>query len=95
MDKRCSWEKRFQPSGCIDAANIIVQSNGGVRDGDCAAAAFIIGLWHDREQHFEPLVIHGTFLSEVCGVLMVEAIALEESVLEVQRLMQMNPSFEN
>ena len=44
MDLRRSWRKSFTATLEVDNANIIVQTDGGLREGDCAAASSIIGL---------------------------------------------------
>ena len=74
----------------IHNANIIVQTDGDFRDGKCAAASWIIGLWGDDGGGFkhEPLVAHGTYLDAACGVFTAEAIALDEASAEVDRLIR-------
>ena len=49
------------------------------REGDCAAAAWVIGLWGegDNGQVYEPLMLQGTFLQVPCSAFLAEAIALE------------------
>ena len=66
-----------------------VQTDGGLRSGDCAAAAFIIGLWVEtkQEQKYEPLVAHGTFLDSNVSVLATEMIALDEASAEIDSLL--------
>ena len=88
MDTRSTWHKRFDTTLAIDQANIIVQTDGGLREGDSAAAAWIIGLWgHDGGGYkYEPLIAHGTFLEADCTVFRAEAIDLDEACAEVQRL---------
>jgi len=86
MDIRKSWERRFATTMKVCAANIVVQTDGGLREGDCASAAWIIGLW--GENGYEPLVAHGTYLSSMCTVFMAEAIALDEAAAEVRALIR-------
>lgn len=66
----------------------MIQTDGGVREGHCAAAAWIIGVWvcADGDNHFEPLVVHGTFLEATCSVFEAEAIALDEASAEVAQI---------
>ena len=60
MDLRCTWEKRYDCSWNINESNVIIQTVGGLRSNDMAAAAWVIGLWNDGQ--YEPLVVHGTFI---------------------------------
>ena len=85
MDRRCTWEQRFQATREIQSANVIVQTDGGLRENDIAAAAWIIGLWSEDGQ-YEPLVAHGTLLEAEIGVFAAEAIALHEATAMVQQL---------
>ena len=60
------------------------------REGDRAAAAFIIGLWGEAggTHKYEPFAAHGTILDAHCAMFMAEAIALDEAAAEVRRLIQ-------
>ena len=78
MDRRKSWNRRFPTNLCPSQANIIVQTDGGLRPGDCAAAAFVIGLWSQAGK-YEPWFAQGTFLHSSCMVFASEAIALDEA----------------
>ena len=93
MDQRRTWTKRFFTSIHITCANMIIQTDGGRRDGDCAAAAWTIGHWGeaDGEPTFEPLVAHGTLLDDTCTVFGAEAIALDEASREVDALLKSAP----
>ena len=68
--------------------NWIVKTDGGVREEDCAAAAWILGLWglHGGSPLFEPWKIQGTFLDPGVSVFAAEAIALDEATQEVDSL---------
>ena len=90
MDRRKSWQKVFDPEANIANCNLIVQSDGGLREGDCAAAAFIIGRWsfESGQKKYDPLMAHGTFLDSTCTVFQAEAIALDEATAAVQRLLR-------
>jgi len=90
MDRRCSWDRRFHTTMPLRNANLVIQTDGGRREEDCAAAAWIIGLWIDEGQggRYEPVAAHGTFLDASCTVFMAEAIALDEASAEVHRLME-------
>ena len=72
---------------CPSRANIIVQTDGGLRPGDCAAAAFVIGLWSEAGQ-YEPWVAQGTFLPSSCTVFASEAIALDEASEKLEHLLK-------
>ena len=63
---------------CPSRANIIVQMDGGLRRGDCAAAAFVIGLWSQTSQ-YEPWFVQGTFLHSSFTALASEASALDQA----------------
>ncbi len=67
---------------------MLIQSDGGLREGDCAGAAWIIGLWGEDGHglRYEPLAAHGRFLEPSCLVFLAEAIALDEASAELQRL---------
>eukprot|EP00959_Pyramimonas_sp_CCMP1952_P249570 5216990-Pyramimonas_sp.AAC.1 len=63
MDKRCTWTRKDTTIQRIDNANLIIQTDGGLRERDCAAASFIIGLWgkqdiedDDSKYYYEPWV---------------------------------------
>ena len=85
MDLKRSWEERYDHTLHISAANIVVQSDGGLRENGEGAAAWIIGLWSKGK--YEPLVAHGTYLEAGSTVFLTEAIALDEASTEVQRLL--------
>ena len=89
MDRRCSWRRRFSTTLNQTTANIIVQTDGGLRQGDCAAAAFIIGFWGRAGQGltYEPWVVHGTFLESSRSAFAAEAIALDEASAELEKLL--------
>ena len=72
----------------LQKGNLIIQTDGGRRDGDCAAAAWIIGLWmeDDNGGRYEPIAAHGSFLDASCTVFATEAIALDEASAAVQRI---------
>ena len=93
MDRRCTWTRRCKTFIHSDSANLIIQTDGGLREGDCAAASFIIGLWgkrdiddDDSEYFYEPLVAHCTFLELPMAVFGTEAIALDEASQEAAAL---------
>ena len=65
-----------------------MQTDGGLREEDCAAASWIIGLWHAETQTYEPYHAGGCFLSDPCTVFMAEAIAIDEASTIVQRLLR-------
>ena len=44
MDKRCTWTRKYTTIQRIDKANLIIQTDGELRERDCAAASFIIRL---------------------------------------------------
>ena len=68
--------------------NMIVQTDGGLREDECAAASWIIGLWHADTQTYEPYEAGGVFLRTSCTVFMAEAIAIDEASANVQRLLR-------
>ena len=88
MDRRTTWRKQFDTTLDAMKSNIVVQTDGGLREDDCAAAAWIIGLWGtvDGKDVFEPFIIHGTFLELPCTAFGAEAIALDEASAEVAML---------
>ena len=90
MDKRKTWETRYETSALtLDRSNVIIQTDGGLREGDCAAAAWIIGFWGQTLEGwtFEPLVVHGTYIELPCTVFRAEAIALDEASREFAALL--------
>ena len=89
MDKGTSWHRNFQSEADVSQRNLVIQTDGGRREGQCAAAAWIIGAWtgNGNEGIFEPLVAHGTFLEATFFVFATEAIALDEASAEVARIM--------
>ena len=89
MDQRRTWTKRFDTNMPMRGSNIIVQTDGGRRDGDCAAAAWTIGLWRQTAAgpKFEPMIAHGTYLDTTCTVFDTEAIALGEASKELVALL--------
>ena len=90
MDRRCSWEQEYDTKLTLKAANLVVQTDGGLREGNCGAAAWIIGLWGDagKGDVFEPLIAHGTFLETPCSSFGAEAIALDEATLKMQSVIR-------
>ena len=73
----------------LESANVVVQTDGGLRDGCCAASAWIIGLWGIQAGAwtYEPLVAAGTIIDTPCSVFGAEAIALDEASREVHALL--------
>eukprot|EP00746_Dinoflagellata_sp_MGD_P151588 gnl/MRDRNA2_/MRDRNA2_83144_c0_seq1.p1 gnl/MRDRNA2_/MRDRNA2_83144_c0~~gnl/MRDRNA2_/MRDRNA2_83144_c0_seq1.p1 ORF type:complete len:117 (+),score=18.35 gnl/MRDRNA2_/MRDRNA2_83144_c0_seq1:179-529(+) len=78
--------KTFPTTLEVGASNLIVQTDGGRRDGDCAAAAWIIGLWGQTADGYcyEPWIAHGTFMDASVTVFAAEAIALDEAAARMQ-----------
>ena len=88
MDRRNSWSRKFSPTRFASDCNVIVQTGGGVRNGDCASAAFIIGFCgHSLEGTFyEPILAQGTFIATPCSSFAAEAIALDEATAALKRI---------
>ena len=91
MDTRRTWTKVYAHTMSIQEANVVIQTDGGLRDGDCAAAAWIIGLWGkhagSHRYQYEPIIVHGTFIQLPCTAFGAEAIALDEASREVAALL--------
>ena len=89
MDQRSSMDVYFKITLQIERANIVVQTDGGLRPSDCAAAAWIIGFWGevDSKIAYEPVSAHGLFLESRCTVFMAEAVALDRATEEVERML--------
>ena len=68
VDKRGTVHKVFDTSLSMSECNVVAQTDGGVRSDDCAAAAWIIGLWGKKEEEYvyELWIAHGTFLDCKC-----------------------------
>ena len=62
------------------------QTDGSIRAEDCAAAAFIVGLW-SPDGNYQPLLAHGTFLKQAQTVFMLDATALDEAGSAVEHLL--------
>ena len=88
MDRRTSWQQTYTTTMTPAQSNIIVQTDGGLRKGDCAAASWVIGFWSSDAQSFEPYEAGGVFLNTSCTVFMAEAIAIDEASASVQRLLR-------
>ena len=88
MDRKCSWSHEYPISLKIDASNILVQTDGGVREEECAAASWMVGLWDMASQQYEPLLAGGTYLTEPVSVFMAEAIALDEATVQVKQILR-------
>ena len=90
MDRRQSWSKKYITKLDPQHSNLVIQTDGGLREGDCAAAAWIAGLWGrlDGAPLFEPLMVQGTFLESNVSVFSAEAIALDEATTAVDNLIQ-------
>ena len=73
----------------VECSNMIIQSDGGVREA-CGAAAFIIGLWGGDGfgLRYEPLMVQGTFLRKACICFQAEAVALDEVTLALSTLLK-------
>ena len=67
---------------------MVIQTDGGLRPGDGAAAAYIIGFWgrSGEKTIFEPLFVAGAFLDSSVTVLTCEAVALEEASAKLANL---------
>lgn len=57
--------RAFEPTLEIERASVVIQTDGGVREGDYAAAAWIINLWAEAPESYtyEPLMVHGIYVS--------------------------------
>jgi len=73
----------------LTSSNVVVQTDGGLREGDCAAAAWVIGLWGmcGGRLQYEPVMVQGTFLEPGISVFAAEATALDEASREVDKLL--------
>ena len=89
MDGRRTWTKQFPTTLSIGTSNVVIQTDGGRREGDCSAAAWIIGLWGagTTGSVFEPLMVHGTYLHDEHTAFGTEAIALDEASRAVADLL--------
>ena len=69
--------------------NIVVHSDGGTRAGTCSATGWIVevGVHDGCTWVFRPLVMAGTYISSPISSFHAEALALEECVLFVSRLL--------
>ena len=90
MDNGYSWHKEFAFTTDISGSNLVIQTDGGLREGQCAAAAWIIGAWAVNGQtvRFEPLVGHGSWLEASCSAFAAEAIALDEASAEATQIIR-------
>ena len=76
--KKPSIEQTNKQPSNIKQANILVLTDGGLRDDDCAAACWIIGLWDSENHKYEPYQAGGSHLESSSTVLLAEAIAIDE-----------------
>ena len=81
-----NWEQQYETTLEIQASNLVIQTDGGLRDGQCAASAWVIGLW--GESRYEPLIAHGTVLDCSTTVFAAEAIALDEATAKVKEILR-------
>ena len=89
MDLRQTWEKRYDTTLKIHESNLLIQTDGGLREENCAAAASVVGLWGGDGEDFrhEPFLAHGALLEASTTVFAAEAIALDEATSRVQQIM--------
>ena len=88
MDRRSSWNLQYETTLPLKQSNIIVQTDGGLREEGCAAASWIIGLWDATAHTYEPYGAGGVFLNTRCTVFMAEAIAIDEASAHVKRFLE-------
>ena len=62
MDRQQPWEKIFPTTLNARQAHVLIQTDGGLRTENCAAASRIIGLWGSDQQKYEPCMAGGTFI---------------------------------
>ena len=88
MNRRSSWSRQFSPTRLASDCNVIVQTDGGVRNGDCASAAFIIGFCGRclEGTFYDPILAQGTFIATQCSSFAAEAIALDKATAAVKRI---------
>ena len=79
MDRGASWKKTFTVKLNPMNANIIVQTDGGKRGNESAAASVVIGLFtmHEGAVLYEPWHAEGTLLPGSISVFESKAIAVE------------------
>ena len=93
MDIKRSWYQRFQPpfeDYDIFRSNLLVHTDGGTRAGECSASAWYVEaciVQSGRELKF-PLAMSGTYLEAPVSSFTAEAIALDESIEFVRKLLQ-------
>ena len=82
MDQGRSWKREYVISQDPLKANWVIQTDGGRRSENCAAAALVIGIWvcNGEKFQYEPWFAQGTFLVGGATVFQTEAIALDKAV---------------
>ena len=88
MDRRLSWQKFFPTTLDWSQAHVIIQTDGGRRAEDCAAANWIFGLWDSDMKKYEPYMAGGIFIEVSCTVFKAEAIAIDEASAHVQSFLR-------
>ena len=71
-------------------SNCVIQTDGGRRSENCAAASLVIGIWaQNRDKfHYEPWFAQGTFLAGGATVSQTEAIAFDEAVKWYKQMLE-------
>ena len=82
MDQARSWKRDYNICQDPLKANWIIQTDGGRRSENCAAAALVVGIWalDEGTLHYEPWFAQCTFLTGGATVFQTEAIALDTAV---------------
>ena len=93
MEVKRSWYQRFQPQVQdldLRHANILVHSDGGARARQCSAAAWYVEARVEKDGSVTtfPLVMAGTFIEQPISSFKAEAIALDEAVDFITKLLQ-------
>ena len=91
MDTRSSWMTEVPPAipdFTILDANIVCHSDGGTRAGSCSAAAWILEAIVSRDgfTHTFTIASRGIFLDSPVSSFTAEAIALDDAVAYVSRM---------
>ena len=95
MDATRSWQKVWPCSHVSHGTHsILVFSDGGTREGDCSASAWVMGAILDNGHGWAIRMIaaEGQFLHEPASSFQAETVALDRGIQHVRKYMRKHPT---
>ena len=90
MDRGESWSKPYHTTLNPNEANIVIQTDGGRRSDQCAAASVVVGVFAmvGGVPDYQPCYAEGTYIDGNVTVFQTELIALDRAIEWMARFLE-------